>query len=606
MEKFLTKFSLSLMAIVLCISLSGCGKTNPTGTTGNSALVSKSGIKLETFIPDTASIIFKLGSNDENQRKNMEQLMQNFPQDGMKNITKQIAEGFDSSFKAKDITFEKDLSPALGKNLNFMFGVEFAAENSAESNSDEKREPIGSPITAKPPFNVFLIIALDDSEKFDTILKKAVEMNELTKETYKSFDIYKGSNALFMGRHQDVAVMASSMKSLQASLDNVESGKNSLLSNSEYQKIIAKAGNSISFFYADVPMLIKNIKNMAAYETGFTKILDQTDSMGMIEGLKSEAIALSAESNGLRMHGLYYYDEQKLKESGFDMGELYHESYLYKKIPGEDMIFYVEGYNLKKYGEKLFKAYSEIEGFKEQLAMFSKQAQALLKMQGLDLEKDILSFMDKGYALAIQNSSNLIPNFALYLDAASNPDGAKKTMGKVYEAINELLATPALKQNGFSLLLTNTPDNAGTTGYVLKLNLDKLPENANVPPFLKNTPIEFYYGVKNDGLAYFAFYPKFTTANGKIFADNENLKKGMAQIKGYDQNMVYMNMESMLGYIDSLFQLASLGGVPMDEDGLKQYEVVKSYFEPVKSLVLSSGKPSNGLLEFQGFIEIKK
>jgi hypothetical protein len=247
----------------------------------------------------------------------------------------------------------------------------------------------------------------------------------------------------------------------------------------------------------------------------------------------------------------------------------------------------------------LMDIYGEMDELSEVVAMF----EGVLAANDIDMEKDLLVFMVKGYAFGLYAGEGIIPQMGVFIDAISSPDGAKKVMGKVFEGIEGFIDEMREELEG---IVVHAKADCGTGEcYALTFAFDNLPDDAKVdmPEEFIGEVVEFGYGLNSDNLAYFALYPDFGNGGFETMDNNERFNGDRKYIAGFDQQVTYFDVEKTVEYVDRWVQFAIKvdGGEPGE---MEEYEMVKQYLKPVKSLILGSKEAEGGIVEMQGFLKI--
>lgn len=607
-----------IMALFMTVVFwAGCQQTPSNDTIAatpgleKSGFVSASGVKAEDLLPEDSMITMKFGATSEGQLQNLEQLKQNFPAEMWAAWDENFSLMLENMGGDTGISVKEDILPVFGKNAQVMFSM-----SSLPIDPDDVPE-------------IVAIASLEDREQLTGVLNAQVP--EAKRKTYKDWTIYNLGEQAFIAMTTDLVVFTTTEIGMQQALDNsVAEDNTSLLKNPRYQEMLAKIpSENLFYYYVDVPAYSKaivttmrEVSKQAAEENPSAPQADINEEAlqgfeDYLNAMNGEIIAATAEPKGIRLHGYMTYDKAEMEAAGFNFESMYEPAYLYKKVPGDNMIMYVEAFNLKEtfnlIQKSLTASMSTYPGMDANITEMSEQIDSFLAQQGLDLEQDILSFMDKGFAMSIQSNDNVtthfpIPSFGIFIDASSNPDGAKKTMQKVYEMVNLLIAQGKMAQPEIANMISHEAvDNDKGVYYVAKVDLQKMPEEQKQmgPAELLAMPIEAYYGVMKDNLAFFSFmYPQFDQGNYETLEKNSNFTQALNDIKGHDRSVVYFDMQALVSYLDNYMNtMVKLGGtteVPVE------FTTFKTWASPVKSFVFGGGPILNNEMSMQGFIRIEK
>ncbi len=539
---------------------------------GESVLISEEGVKVESFFPSDVWVVFKLGSNDRNQIQNMNKLAEKFPINPLEFINQSIADGFNEDLEKYQLSYENDLLPALGDNWQVMFAMAGDIENDSE------------------PQMLFAIVP-KDAQKIEELFEKLVKEGGEVVE-YKQNSIYRNpAESAFFARYEDVWLMGNSMEIIKESLDNVGNSTR-LLADRNYQSGVGKMQDQYGFFFINSGPFFSQIqKNQKASEEleGVQKMLD------IVSTVRGEFFGLTMEEEGMRIKGFIATDMGKWKELGLPvLDDLMMRPYLYKQLPGDNVAMYTESMNMKLSIEMMMDVYLEMR----EMADVISTVKGFLMMNGLDLEDDLLVFMDKGYAFELQTGEGLLPYLGFYVDASSSPKSAKKVMAKIFDGIGEVIDEKLLD------VVKNEQVECGGECYMFTFDFNELPDKAkeDVVPELMREPVKFSYGLNGDNLAYLTLYPDFAAVGYETLEQNSDFQGAMKYIEGYDSQGFYVDIEEFLEYADRWVQF----GVNLEKNGkdMSQYDMVMEYLKPFKFMVMGVKEISNEELEMEGFIKI--
>lgn len=563
-----------LVSAVLLFAFSACQQAQ----SGQSAMISAQGFKAESLLSGDTLVLFKIGTQDKSQQENLQKILDSFPKEGVSNLIKSLATEFDKQLAQDDLSLQNDLIPAFGKNLQLLFGI------SGKIGGQDQ--------------DTLVIIPLLDTAKFDNIFDKLVERGKYQKSIYLDAPIYAKTDT-YIGRYKDFLVVSSQMKILQQAIDRASHSNNSLLQNASYQKGLAKISNagSLGFFYFNAKDFFAQLSS-EAQKTGMSQ--EQINNSQVFQQLEGEIFAFSAEPEGVRVKVDVYANG----DAGFLQAPI-HESYLYKKIQDNNTVFYIEVYNLKKILELNAKAFDQIAGFNQAIATL----RLAMSSQGIDVNQDLMSFLDKGIALDFADWNGLIPNLSIYIDAGSNPESAKKVVKKIYDLINLFIVniTKGDGSNGGSLpdkLLTNQPITGSTYMYDLTFHPDLLPkQQLDLLPQELAHNIDLVYGLNADNLLSFQLNPE-STKEGQNLDKNVEFNKDMVFMKGFDNGLGFVNFGSLMDYIGQVIKFSQAFGNSSADDTTAQFESLKPYFAPFKSFIFASAKPRADEVQMQGFLRV--
>ena len=535
---------------------------------------------MESAFPSDTMILFKFGVNDVAAKEALQKLVTFLPGDLNKGLLSVVAQWFIESFPGADGP-EEDFIGAIGEDSGFMFGIS---------------GNIGAP--SDPDMALAMVVS--DAGFIESFMKKSVLLGSGFAERYGIFKIYDGIDGnSFVAVYKDIVILTNGIESMHEVLDRLALGGKSLLSNAAYEKGLGLTVNSFAYVFVD-PKISKLSFDAAANLSG----LKDSNIGKLLDMLDGEFIAFSAEPTGIRLVGSVYGDPQKWEEVQklFDLGK--PSSYMFNTVPGDDVIFYLEGFNLKEAAKIVESVYSKTPEFSQMFPLL----RIVLAANGLDLEKDVLSFMDKGFAIALYGGNSVIPGFGVFVDSSSNNPAAEKFMSIIFSRLGDVISN--LQSNadyaifGIDKFLTHAAKSSKTgIDYGLILDLEKMSALLGFdvyPAGMDLTRAELHYGVRSDNLAYFALFNDFEKQAYTPLGQNETFLDARKNIDGLDYHVGYFNIVSALDYVD---KVAGFDLQTSDPD-LAEYALVRSYFAPFKSFIFGSMQNNSGEVEFQGFLKI--
>ncbi len=544
---------------------------------GDSVLVSDAGIKVESLLPSDVWMVFKFGSDDQTQLENMNKLAAKFPTNPLEFINQAMGEGFNQDFEKYGLSYEKDLLPAIGEDWQVMFAMAGDIENDPE------------------PQMIFAIVP-NDAQRIEDMLAKLVEDGGEI-EQYKEYNIYfNPAESIFFTRYEDIWLVANTGEIIKESLDNVGNGTR-LLADKKYQSGVQRMQDQYGFFFINPGYVFSQIQKDQDASEGLKEVQKMLDIASTVRG---EFFGLTMEEDGIRVKGFIAMDMGKWKELDlpvFDYSAM--QSYLYKQLPGDNVALYMESANMKLSIEMMIEMYSDMR----EMANVISMVKGSLMMNGLDLEDDLLVFMDKGYVFELQTGDGLIPYFGFYVDASSSPESAKKVMTKISDGIGGYFREEGVDEKVLDAV-KNEQVECGGECYMFTFDFNELPADAkeNVVPELMKEPIKFSYGVNSDNLAYFTLYPDFGEEEYETLEQNTDFQEAMKYIEGYDLQVSYLDIDLFLAYVDRWVQFGmSLEG---NGDDTAEYDLVMEYLKPFKFMVMGAKEISDEELEMEGFIKI--
>jgi len=565
-------FGLTLTVLLLSFLLIGCQNAAPDHS---SAMVSAKGVKLESFMPSDSLALVALGTDDAQQKEMLGKLWSNFPQDQAKQFIDSLFTELNKSLQEQGYSFEKDVWPIIANDQRMMLSVS------------------GEMTKEKMP-NLIVAIPLSAVDKAQTLLDNEATKGTYEKQTYKDATIYvqKGSNT-FITMQNDVLLLSNSMATLQQSLDN-QNGNN-LLANAEYEKNVQGIPKNVMFFYMDVQQYLKKAIALAQ-ESGATQV--QIDDETMNKFFNSESGVAIAEADGIRLKGNIFSNSK----DNF-LKDVYKGGDLSAKVPGKNVALFASGNSMISIINLEATLYKNMEGFSD----VGKNIRSFFSMQGLDVDTDIVPFMDKSYAFVIGKSNGLMPWAGLYMDVSSQPAGAKKFMSFVFRGLDSFV-TQGKEDSGLANVIEHKKleSTDGGEWYQLLAKLDQVPDFQKAPGNeVIDEPMSLKYGVNKENMASMVLAPD-SVLNSTDHLDKDQLFQQMkGKLSGIDGGVTYLNVSLVNDYLHQLVDFGAKNG-NTSQDDVDEFNMVMGYVQPVKAMIFSAKLVSDMQVQSEGFILIQK
>ncbi len=580
------KSSIFAGAFLLSVFLAGCQQAD-SGVP--SAFMSPQGLKAEAFLPQTTFVVFELGAGNQQQQDAFNNLLKKFPSDDQQNFSQNVIQGFDKDLTTYNLDYQKDIVPAIGPNVRLFVGIE------------------GTPSKQTKP-DVYVFVPLQDPSKMDAIFTDLLQGGSFTQQDYNGTPVLsKTSGSQYMARVNDLLLITNDADILKGALDRQKSAQPSLIADATYQRTLQQLKPSVAFAYINVQGILNVLHQDPTSRTQFEQAFGQLPSGNLIEAIQGEMFSAQAEDNGIHFYGAAYGDEEKMKTMEQNFSNLpSHQPYLYSRVPGNSVMAYFETYNLEKVINEDFQNWSGVKSFNDGLTQLKQSFTQI----GLDFDNDFMPLFDQGVALNIHHDDSIVPSFAFYADVGNHPDAANKVMGKLKIIVDVLLKDIDAKIPDSPGLFTNEAVTvAGGQAYVVRLHLDKLnSQNSNLATLqlFLTQPVEFWYGVTGDKLAFLALEPNFDQnyQTAQKVSDDQNFQHVTSQLGGLKSGVMYMSPATFVGYLDKIVQLAHLGS-PADSQSSSDYDKVKSYLKPLTGAAFTTEAVSAGEAHFEGFLLIE-
>ena len=408
-SSFLKTFSLTVLFILAAFVLTGCG---PDKAPADATEMSAQGVVLEDYLPSDTLMSVSLNTFDDTQRAKLDQLKSLFPQEDFNNLYQSLTEELSMQLESSGITYENDIQPVLGDKFRFLFGM------AGQINTDT--EP-----------NVYFALTVTDTAKANDLLNKIADSNsKITKEDIDGNPgLTDGEGKMFLVLYKDTVLITNNSDTRLAAVERVRDDKESLRSNEHYKDSMKELpAPNLGTAYISISDLFTALENVQGEENV------QKMNLNVLESMYAEAFAFYAEDGGIRMlvNVSYNPDAKEFNFNDFP----YSEPYMFTKLPGKNLVVYSESnglnkvYDLEK--QLLLTTDDDKKSFDAYLTLIKQYI-------GLDLEQDVISWMDKGFALEVQRNEGIVPGISLYIDANSNPDKAKAFAKVIDTAVNQIM-----------------------------------------------------------------------------------------------------------------------------------------------------------------------
>lgn len=583
----LIPLSLNLLTLgVLSLLLfSGCQQA----VESTARFTSKEGVKVEAFMPGDSFLLLKVGTRDADQLAGLKTLNAYFPNDPMGMIVSEFNQGFKKGANLDEIglDYEKDIVPILSDKSEMYLALAPSRE-------------IDPGAAGKQSIGAVVAMTVADTGKFDNLIQKQLDKGKLIKNDYNGQTYYSQEGVGYLVRYKDVVFVSTSLDFVKNGLDSLKNGKDLLAENANYmQAMDAYYKPSLAFAYGDFARVMDFLAQTSANGEDVAKTLSTFNPGTVAKDIQSEVITLVAGNDGLRLTANIVGREGS--DFSKTMGGI-ERVYLADKIPGKDAVVYTEGSNLRKTYDQFIELGRTDAAFGENF----KQMQDYLTAQGLDLEKDVLTFMSKGFALALSDTGAVIPSLGVYLDASGNVDGAAKVVTKINSALDGVFLQAKMDSPELEILVRKEEVDPGKLWkYVINLDpiLTQVPQVLSQK--LSGQKIEFYYGLLADNTMVFAFNADLEKSFGKDqpVSQGKEYHKAMGYLSGADRAIGYLAPAQLVTYFDRLVDVAKMVG--MDSE-LLAYDLIRSYVLPLQSFSFGTVLIDKTHLRSEAFLHIGK
>jgi len=533
---------------------------------------SAQGVILEDFLPETTLMSFSINTRDAMQKEKFDNLKSFFPNEDFEKLIESALKDLNMELADNNLTYENDIAPIFSDSFKGIFAMD------------------GN--------NVYVAFTVKDPQKAETLIKMIAEKDSNIKEKELfGFSILDNEKKdMYLVLYKDTILITNTSKTRYEAVKRQRNGESSLLANENFKKSYESLPKpNLGMVYMNIQALFNDLSNLEG---------NDFKDVPYINALTYEAFAIIAESDGLRTVAQVKFNPDVKNFSIDDFP--YKEPYLHTRIPGNDLIVYAEAYGL----QVLLASEANKKDFEDAKKMIKKYV-------GLDIDNDILTWMDKGYALVIQRNNDLIPGISLYIDASSDTKGAQKTLKVIDDAFEQLVfamkntltrgGTAPEKIIEKSVVETNR-GNLNRVSFKFNELTDEEMDKIDFPKGFFTEPVEIYYGLIDDNDLFV-----FSTLTGldkelnmdTSVVENPYIIEAMGYTKDYPYQLSYLSVEEALKYADRFVEIMTvLEGNP-PKDVAEGFAKVKEYLAPIKYLVGGNQKVEN-IAEGLMFIKMEK
>lgn len=579
--------SLSLLSILLLSSCSmfGGNKPNPEQTLKKFEEQSQSAQKVlpEQYLPKNLILLASVSINDSETKENLDNLLKKFP--GVEELKEAFWKGFRESSGEKAAEMEKDVRDLFGDTERLVFGVEL-----------ENEQPV-----------VHLAFVMKGTDVLNRLQDKLVKEAQFKEETKNGLKMLMNTDkGVYMSLKNDVLFVTSNSGALDKDLGRQPA--DSIYADMMFKQTLgALEFPALAYGYVLPGDAVKII--VAKAKDPKIKQAFDNDSFKILKALGASVVA---QKDGLSLRFYEAGDKEVMDKAGFKFSTVKrpdNQPWLVSRLPDNQILFFEEAYNIRDALKSSF-ALNQT-GMTPQAQETLKTVKAMVESAtGLDLEKDLLDLLDKRILFALQyEKNNFMPALTILFDIAGHENSAEKVVGTLDKNIDVFLAQ--IKQSGApaNLLTKESVGIGGAKLQRLKVNVqDMLLDNPNIPPQaregLKNLKIEFSYGITDKKEMILT-----TIADVESMLKNQETESGWLktatdtlQANRKQDALVYVSIESMLGYVDDIVTLVD-GIEPMSAKDKDSYEKVINAIKPIKYAVFGS-EVEDYTVTGRGFVKI--
>lgn len=528
-----------MLLLVASLALSSCGRKADLGQHA-----SDEGLMPEAFIPAEVGLFSSYSLRDEGQYEALQAIEEKLGDDGK--FTELLAAQLDEQYEAEGLTYQEDILPALGDRFRVVFG---------------SRPSSGSEVEA------FTVVTLADPEKMEDVFEVLADQGTVESKKLSSHDAYVSEeNDIYAAIHKDLLLVANRPEALVEMLDMKES--ESLWENEAFQDIMQDVGSDYIFFGGLFPALMGEELELPA-GFGVSNIPDV---------IVQQSIVVRAEEKGLRFDAYMEADKEAAKESDISFDIVPKEApYLMEEVPVEGLMAYLESYGLQQTFTQAEELGDDTSGI-EQLELLSQS------YFGMDFKEEILSFMDKGFAMALhQNGTGVVPGITLFIDISSDPDSAEEFLTKIDGQLSGLQL--AFDQSLPGAITRGTANVMGEELTLIEMDLSQIPQSAGsgpLPASVTDSELQLIFGIVGDRMI-------LSTAStweedGESIADSELYTTLKAELGDADQGLLLLNPQGISDFLSTVRSLRDQLGL----DNGEQLVAIEDLLDGFTGLIAAS------------------
>jgi len=510
--------------LIASLLFSACGGPEKDFSTHSS----DDGYIPEAFIPGEVGVMFSYSLRDDEQYAMVTKIEQYLGDVGRINRT--VSDSFDAQFAEFGLSYEADLLPALGDQFRFVFA--------------------GRP--GSDAVDAFSVVTLADPNQMRALFEKMAAEGTVKLKKLSDTDAYVDESGDFYAAiYKDLLFITNDPENLVGMIEQDE--ETSLWNSADYQDEIEKLGSNYVFYGLMFPGLFGQDLDLAE---GFSL----SDIPSVVD---SQSLVVRAAEGGFSFDAYVNANKDLAADAGISFDAVPKAApYLYEEVPSDGLMAYFESYGLEQTLMQA-EALGDESGSLAELSSFSQS------YLGMDFEEEILSFLDRGYSIALhKNGNGVIPGISIFVDVSSDKEGAEKLLATLDGQISGLLlvletALPGAVSKGTTMV-------NGNSFNILEIDLSSLPRtddsSSPLPAAVTSSPIQLAYGLMDDRLL-------ITTAEtwsveGETISDSALYKSLGSKIDGVDEGLVLIDAQGISSFAGTLLALREQLGLGVNVEGL--------------------------------------
>jgi hypothetical protein len=384
----LKRILFAIVSVALLTTLASCGPASSPGASNSSSSGSGATGNFARYLAaDTPMFVSVNPQISGDQATNWTKIS-----DAFKSIP-DLAKSLDQTPIAStpgNVNWDTDVKPWVGDDLGFVLTDLTALAGSAESKDT-------STATSAAEQNMLLAVQIKDQAKYDAFIAKYRSDQEkagskFSDETYKDVKITSGtvnsSQSAAYAVVNGYFVFSGKADAIKALIDRGEP-KDSLLNSAKFKTVIDKLpADRMGFGYMDYEGAMKNVSS--SLPASQQALLTESQSLTAV------AFSWQATADGLKVDYVGSVDQTKLSASAKELASLPASANKAAGLAPDNTMLYLSSQDLKAIWDSLKSAQGTSGG--------ANVTDSLTKMQtalGVDLDKDVFSWMTGEFALAV-------------------------------------------------------------------------------------------------------------------------------------------------------------------------------------------------------------
>ena len=354
----------------------------------------------EAFLPQDILFLIKFSTLQDLEYQNLSHIKEMFSTIKKNSLT----EILDKELSFYNLNYKQDIHPMIGQQSETVVAVGGKLNSGA--------------------FDLYLIQKINDFSKYTILVDKLLQNQKITAIAEGYETLTPSQQKLVFAQRGDYLVVTNNKENL-AKIINLDVS-DSLVYTKNYQTIRENLPlDFLGIVYIDMEKVVQQVKSVFQNISSSGSIammnMDGLDIWTAVGGV------LNAKQDGFKFSGFVQGNKEELSKMEWNFNDIPNQNtYLEKILPGDNLYFYLEKFNLKYFFEKLENNLEKNNEVAYQQFLDSKIR--FKELIGLDFDQNILSWFDKSMAISIQGVDSVLPAITIAVDASSNPNDASKLL----------------------------------------------------------------------------------------------------------------------------------------------------------------------------------